>query len=229
MFMLTSIVMTVEANIDTEEVTLEMATNRVPKDDLEDLILEAVSDNITEIESWDYNYGNQYDVVVQGNYAFVSCYEDGILAYDVSDPTNPFIVGHYLLPGNRFVDGIYILDDVLYMACYTYGVISLNVSDPTNMVYLDRYDTPGSAYEILVDGNFAFVAGLTGGMQILNVTNPSDISLTGSYYNGSAYCYELDKEGSYIFSATRNYGMDIIDISDKTFKFNNLNIWYKSV
>ncbi|GAJ11811.1 unnamed protein product, partial [marine sediment metagenome] len=159
LLMLATIVLPIQANADTEEVYQETIIKSVPNDAISDLVLEAISDNITQMDAWDNNYWAQYNVDVEGSIAFISCYGDGLLAVNVSDPANPYIVGQYQLGGNLYLEDVYVLDDIAYLACNTYGVVSLNVSDPTNMVMLDRYDTSGIAYDIVADGNFVFVAG----------------------------------------------------------------------
>ena len=53
------------------------------------------STNITELTYWDDNYGSIVEVVVEGNYAYITLGVNGFIIVDVSDVTAPRVVAEY--------------------------------------------------------------------------------------------------------------------------------------
>jgi hypothetical protein len=75
--------------------------------------------------------------------------------------------------------------------------------------YTGSYDTPGFAYGVYVSGSYAYVADTNSGLQIINVSNPSNPTLAGSYdTNAFGVCIS----GSYAYVG--GSGLQIIDVSD---------------
>ncbi len=71
----------------------------------------------------------------------------------------------------------------------------------------------GSVHNIVVDGNFAFVADGPNGLKILNITDKSNPTLYGAYQNGSAILYEIYKKDNYLLLAYGTNGLIILDTS----------------
>jgi hypothetical protein len=67
---------------------------------------------------WARLHGQGYDVAVSGNRAYVGCYDFRV--FDVSDPTNPVLVGQYTTPGR--VRRVRYRDGLVYAACLNAGV-----------------------------------------------------------------------------------------------------------
>ncbi|GEM_PF-5436474 len=56
---------------------------------------------------------SSYDLFLQGNYAFVATYNQGIRIIDISDPTSPVETGYYITPGHAF--GIAVNGTIAYV------------------------------------------------------------------------------------------------------------------
>ena len=130
--------------------------------------------------------GNSRSIAIAGDLAYVADMANGLQIFDISDPTSLSLVGYYnaTMHGSEdvFVDG-----DYVFVADNTYGLWVLNASVPSNPVVLDNYDTPGNPTDVFVDGNYAFLAdAYVGGLQIINCTDVTDLSFTGSYDTGGA-------------------------------------------
>jgi hypothetical protein len=84
-----------------------------------------------------------------------------------------------------------------------------------NPTFIGSYDTPGWAYEVALSGNYAYVADeqATGqsGLQIIDVTNPSNPKFKGLYSASDAHDVVLAGNYAYV---TNPRGLLIIDISD---------------
>lgn len=81
------------------------------------------------------------------------------------------------------------------------------------------YDTSGTAYETIVDGNYAYLADGTNGLEIIDISNPASPTHTGNYNVTNLNMIGLAKSGNYIFGADQNENgagnidVEIIDVS----------------
>ncbi|MCA9759073.1 MAG: hypothetical protein KDA27_24990, partial [Candidatus Eisenbacteria bacterium] len=117
-----------------------------------------------------------FDVVVDGDVAYVATAYSGLFILDVGDPSAPFALSS-LPNANVIVDLaksgsiVFIVDGV--------GVRLIDVTDPGNPSELSRFDTPNSAQHVTAQDNLAYVSDLFGGLRIYDVSNPTSPFLTG--------------------------------------------------
>ena len=115
-------------------------------------------------------------------------YEGTLGAVDVSDKTNPLLMGTQETP-SRFTHNCWLSDDgkTLFTSDErTMGyVASFDVSDLENIEELDRYQSsPGSGvipHNALVRGNYVINSYYTDGVTILDVTKPANLVEIGNY------------------------------------------------
>ncbi|PIT86498.1 MAG: hypothetical protein COU33_02805, partial [Candidatus Magasanikbacteria bacterium CG10_big_fil_rev_8_21_14_0_10_43_6] len=160
------------------------------------------------------NPGGTYeDVVVSGQYAYLTN-ENGVIVVDVSNPSNPFFVatstGSGGVAGGLDISGSYV---------YSIQATALEITDishaavPTNIA---DFSMGGStAYDVTVKGNYAYVAQGVGGLQILDVSDPSNPFIVGSTDPGGT-ARSVTVVGKYAYIGNNDRGLDIIDISDPT-------------
>ena len=79
------------------------------------------------------NIGNVYRLVVNGNYAYLACWDGGFRIIDVSNPSAPVQISVYYAPG--VTAGVALKGNYVYLANsygtnYTEGVSVLDISDP---------------------------------------------------------------------------------------------------
>ena len=100
--------------------------------------------------------GELTDIAVMGSTLYITRGEDGVLAFDASDPENDLIEGASFNPGAGIrlaVDGedLYVANGELAFSIY-------DVSDPTDITRLGYYDTPGNTVDVAVGDGLAYVA-----------------------------------------------------------------------
>jgi hypothetical protein len=76
-----------------------------------------------------------------------------------------------------------------------------------------NYDTSGIALGVQIVGNYAYVADGLSGLQIIDITNPSNPILKGNY-DTSGYAYRVQIVGNYAYVADDSSGLQIIDITN---------------
>jgi len=161
---------------------------------------------------------------ILGNYMFTAVSEQGVNIADISYPTQPDIRGGLSTTGYAYGLTTSADSNYLFAACGEMGMSIYNISN-----FLDGYgiypqvgwcDTPGDAEAITILDNekIAFMACGTGGLQILDYSDTSNIFIAGSY-DSIGYAKDLIYNNDLIYMTTETFGLQIIDVSDRTKPF----------
>jgi len=160
-----------------------------------------VSENPMEpVELGRFNDYYLHDGMARGDTLWgAAIYQGELLAIDVSNPSNPSIMGSVSTPG-QFAHNCWVSDDGTHV--FTTDEISdgyigaYNVEDLGNMFETDRIQSsPGSnviPHNVHVRNDFLITAYYTDGIVIHDASNPNNITLVGEYdtspdYSGSGY------------------------------------------
>ena len=163
------------------------------------------------------SYSNESDAVIPGThtavlYAFVADRGSGLQIVDVSDPSQPKLVGGCDTPGDTF--GVYVKGNYAYVTDGSVGGLRIiDISDPTNPVFTGWYDTPGTttARRLEVVDNLVYLPDGASGLQIIDVSDPANPVLAGAWtLNGVAGVDVIDNY-AYLAAGGR---LDILDISN---------------
>jgi len=114
---------------------------------------------------------------------------------DISNPLNPTMVKRYT--STSYLDLIKVYGDIAYLIS-TNGLIDiLNISDPTNPIAICEYHSKEyqslgnssmmSGHQFLLKDNFAYFTSLNdNGLEIINITNPSNPTYIAQFENGTS-------------------------------------------
>ncbi len=105
--------------------------------------------------------------------------------------------------------GFALTEDRIYLACEQRGLFIYNRSDRQ---YLGEIALPGEAQKVKVAGNYAYVACRQGGLQVVDVSNPAQPVLVGSYET-TGYATTVDVSGSLAVVSSGSGGVYLFDIS----------------
>ncbi len=90
------------------------------------------------------------------------------------------------------------------------GELKLHALTPT---LVGTYDTPGSAFAVTISGDQAFIADYTGGLHIIDVTDPADPVLLGTH--GTPHkAADVAVASDRAFVADGLSGLQIVDVTD---------------
>lgn len=154
------------------------------------------------------------DVFVSGIYAYVADAASGLRVVNISDPTNPTIVGTYNSPGAAY--GVIVIGSTAYVADGGSGLAIVDITNPASPSLIGAYTTGFyNAYKVAISGSYAYVADGDNGLKIIDISNPASPSLVGTY-NTPGRAYDVVVSGSYAYVADNNGGLQIIDISSST-------------
>ena len=117
----------------------------------------------------------------------------------------------------------YLFDDstthTMYAVAYdqannsaTSSVITVLVRVSAGFYFISDFYTPGMAYDVFIQGNYAYVATGEEGLRIINVQNPADPYSEG-YFNTSGFAQGIFVSGNYAYVADGQNGLQIVDIS----------------
>jgi hypothetical protein len=147
------------------------------------------------------------DVVVVGNYAYVAAETTGLEIFDISDPANPVMVGHYDTKGEAY--GVALSGNYAYVAAFSGGLQIIDISNPANPVAVGRYYTSGYAFGVALSGNYAYMADYHKGLQIIDISNPANPVAVGRYNTGG-HALSVALDGNYIYVADGGNQLEIL-------------------
>ncbi|MCK5833692.1 T9SS type A sorting domain-containing protein [bacterium] len=113
---------------------------------------------MTEIGRDDSADDHEYvDLTVSGNYAYAAAGSDGLLIFDISDPTSPELVKE--IDTSDDAEGIATANGWLYVAIDRNGVVPFKIEDVgDSLTQYDDFVTGGRSKGIYANGNYVFVA-----------------------------------------------------------------------
>jgi len=159
-------------------------------------------------------------VFVDGTTAFVTQIagpSDELVAIDVSDPMNPFVLGTFDTPGGAWNVDV-VGGTTAYVADQFSGLSIVDVTDPTMMSLIGNYDTAGQGFDVVVDGSTAYLAEIPAGIMIFDIGNncpcPADLTDDGvlDFFDISAFLTAMGN-GDLAADFNNDGVLDFFDIS----------------
>ncbi|PWB70560.1 hypothetical protein C3F09_08920 [candidate division GN15 bacterium] len=117
------------------------------------------------------------DVVLDSQWLYLAHEASGLFIVDISDPSNPEVIGGYGLgglPGSKHALGIARADNLAFLALDADGVWAIDVADPSKPQLVAAYNTLGNASRVAVSGDYVYVADEYG-VVVVRVNHPTDV------------------------------------------------------
>ena len=198
-------------------------------DDLIILDVETDPSNPTKIGGWSGDY--IHDICVSNDILYAcAIYANKMLAFDISDKTNPTLITEW--GGIPKAHACWVSEDsnFLFTASETSGgyLMSWDVSDLNNITYLDEWLPEGaenySVHNVFVRDNYLYMSYYIFGLQIIDISDPSNLMLAGFYdtyrQTGDLYTYD-GAWGTYpyfnsekIVISDRQTGLHVVSFED---------------
>jgi hypothetical protein len=148
-------------------------------------------------------------VVRDGHYAYVGDYSSGLQVIDITDPSNPLLVGE-VSPGP--ILDLAVVGGLAYAACGMYGLYVINISNPSAPQLMGYTDTPGAARGVAVAGRYAYIADDAGGLKVIDILSPTSPVIVGSFVTGGE-ARAVAVKGNYAYVG-ESAALKVVDISD---------------
>jgi hypothetical protein len=167
-----------------------------------------------KVGKWDdESDGHARHVTVKGDLAFVADVFDGMKIINISDPANPWLVGHFIDGTSSQTYDIDVNGNYAYVADVKYGLKIVDISDPYNPVKVSEFKDGGNAMGVVVVDNLAYVADQSDGLEIIDVSIPLYPREVGQFFDGGS-ASDVFLVGSLAYIADGGAGLDIIDVSN---------------
>lgn len=141
--------------------------------------------------------------------------EGRLRIYDLSNGAAPSLLGQFQTTGWQpwwvtvYGKYAYILD--AYSS--SPGLTIVDVSVPSMPVQKGFLNLAGSAWRMVIQGNYAYIANFMQGLVIVNISDPDFPHIVGNF-NTDCYSYGVAVVGSLAYVADASCGLQIIDISN---------------
>jgi len=152
------------------------------------------------------------DVELWGGLAFIGAGYWGLRIADVSDPSHPTLTGAVAPVA---VWGLAVERGLAFLTGPRSEIGQLriaDVSDPAAPLLLGAVNLPDSGYDVVVSGDYAFVAAGWAGLQSVDVRDPSAPALVGACDLGEAW--DIALSGNNALIAAGDAGLKIVDVSN---------------
>jgi hypothetical protein len=159
-----------------------------------------------------------YEVKVVGNRAYAANGEGGLQIVDISNPAAPVTLGGYAMGGSGC--DLEVVGNLVYLVgsngadMNAYSLSILDVSNVSAPVRLGGAGLPlGEVYDnIQVVGNLAYLSPSSGGLQILDISDPAQPSLFLKY-RATEWYDELEVVDDTVYVSDDEVGLQVIGIS----------------
>ncbi|MBL0182952.1 MAG: hypothetical protein IPP96_11925 [Chitinophagaceae bacterium] len=207
-------------------------------------------------------------IETEGNYAYLGAMKNGLMIFDVSDKAAPAFKSSIVPfifypdpnpdPAKYNARGMIVKNDIVYLCYDAGGLRIINATDKLNPRQTGKFSNPGMngkprAYNNLVlDGSYVYAAVDYCGMEVLNVSDSSNIKLTSwwnpwncqanalNWFSSNGHANEIayDAAKKLIFISSGKSDLQVVNVSDPAnpvFKFeyggvnNNMGTWGISI
>ena len=160
------------------------------------------------------NSDNLADMTLTGNTILGASGGNGIKVLDMTVPQSPALLCIY--SAQRNFQEVAVRDNLAYLAAQPGGFLIVDVSDPSAMVQIGCLNTIGSATHLLLQGDYAYVAGnWQDSSTIVNVSDPEHPFVAGQYYLNGHFADYVEDTGL-AYACDTWYGIKIFDLSTPT-------------
>jgi len=152
-------------------------------------------------------FGEGYKRVIAryGNDYLIGAGEEGVFIVDISNRTNPVIVGKVSLPEKPNVDILAgrpgaVSGSVVYVGADNH-LYSIDISDPTNPVILDKVYT-GGTNSVVIYGTYAYSLPRVAswGFRVVDISDPSNMKVVETRYDLGGN--DMDEENGLLYTSS---------------------------
>lgn len=144
--------------------------------------------------------------------------------FDIIDEEKKLHLAEYVITeqlgqynkGGMVANAVFIVNDTAFIAAWDKGLVILDISNKSNPYHLGNYsDNSGAfdshAYDLYVDGNYAYMVDLGDGFEIIDIHDKSNPTEVSQLYDDQ-FIFDVSINGNYAYLACGT-SLRIIDIS----------------
>ena len=152
-----------------------------------------------------------YRSAIGENIAYASGRLDGISVINIANLNSLIRESVHKEEGVNY-EGLYLSANQLYACRHEKGLEIFEIGGDS-LISINSYENLSNAWTVVVEGGIAYVADGSGGLKILNVNDPNNISeISAIATTGTAR--DLNVVDGIAYVAVGSQGLDIIDVTD---------------
>jgi len=157
------------------------------------------------------NVGYAYDIAVEGGYAFLTTWQNGLAVVDISNPNTPSVVANHM----EYSPSGYL--ELRSNLLYSEDVRITDVSDPFNPLMVADSQFYGNTHDGAIEDTLLYLASgdselMNGWLRAVSIADSTNPYTLGSYYISNE-AYGVDADGSRV-CLTDGAGLYLFDVSD---------------
>jgi hypothetical protein len=153
--------------------------------------------------------GSSNHMTIAGAYAYVSISNHGMDVYSIASPFVPAFLARFQ-DGSDYQCTAY-ANGQIYASVFGYVQVN-DVSNPAAPVKVNSSVVQFFTNQLVAVGNHIYVAGK--GMQVVDISTPSSISLSGSYVGQGSQVMDVAVSGTTAYILTDNHILTIVDATN---------------
>ncbi|MFZ0545581.1 MAG: hypothetical protein WAM60_09085 [Candidatus Promineifilaceae bacterium] len=150
------------------------------------------------------------DLAVVGNYAYVAASAAGLQVVDISNLSQPEIVGSYDV--FSVTTNVVIKGSLAFLSVTNSGLVIVDISDKAKPEIIGQFNSAGYANAVVVDGNYAYIADWEDGLRIVDISDPTQPTEVG-YYDGLEV-WNVAVSGNLAYAVDFDSALHILDVSN---------------
>lgn len=154
-----------------------------------------------------------YDIEIEGNMGYVTS-ERGMGSFDVGNPSGPIDRGYHE-PVIQSFDAK-VVGSTAYLLHSNGFFKTINASNRNDLVYLNGVNLASTSYKIAVEGYTAYCAGGTGGMSVIDISNPILPVIISSYIPSTDILTDIVVQDGIAYLAYGDRGLELVNVTDPT-------------
>jgi len=154
--------------------------------------------------------GTQRFVQAEGDLLYLVDFVDRFTILDVSDPSDP----QTLAALATRVYGAHVQDSHAFLAQGSHGFFIYDISNPEVPQEVGWCDVPGHAWDVIVADGLAYISAFEEGLQIVDVSDPTQPLLRGGISFGHDYFKTLEKVGDLVYVPAGYSTLFILEVSN---------------
>lgn len=158
-----------------------------------------------------------HSIYYRDGHLYLTIFDQGINVFDISNPVNPELVYtspevvNYVRTAAFSEDGLH-----FYVCAQDDGVLIYTIHSPDSLVYEYSLDFFDRAYDIVINGDFVFVADFDIGLYVLDISNFAYVFKVDSLPVQVAASGVTVIDDDYLAFCDWTAGLAVVDISDPT-------------
>ena len=175
--------------------------------------------NADELWNWEpsTNSGVTCTVVLDGDIAYIGGGWTGLHVFDISDPSNPELIGGF--DTSNWIVGMSLSGDTLFLSLGESGLLALDVSDPSRPLMMGTLETSGYITESSATENLLYVIYISldgydvteSGVYAVDISDPSNLEIIATYTDLHE-ASDIQAWGDAVFVTDRPWGLTVLEL-----------------